>query len=281
MNALYLSAIILGISMQDVVRKLYNKRTNGGVYLFGALTAISALGFFLAVSGGVSFDPKVLPYSCLFALAYCSGTVFSLLAIKWGSLSLTTLIISFSLLLPTLYGVVYLKESVGFGFFIGLGLLIVSLVLISGKSDRVKLSLKWVLAVLLAFLSNGACTIIQKMQQVRFEGEYKSELMIFTLCIVAVFMLVMMLVKERGEIREAARRGAVFALLCGVFNGLVNLFVMILSGRMNSSVMFPLVSGGGIILTYFVSRFIFKETLSKRQLTGLLFGIASVVFLNL
>ena len=64
-------------------------------------------------------------------------------------------------------------------------------------------------------------------------------------------------------------------------NGVVNLFVMILSGIMPVSIMFPMVSAGGIIVTYLVSRFYYKEKLTKMQFAGFLTGLASIVFLNI
>ena len=64
-------------------------------------------------------------------------------------------------------------------------------------------------------------------------------------------------------------------------NGIVNLFVMILSGKMPVALMFPLISAGGIIVTYIVSRFFYKEKLTKMQFAGFILGIASVVFLHI
>ena len=50
---------------------------------------------------------------------------------------------------------------------------------------------------------------------------------------------------------------------------------------MAASLMFPLISAGGIILTYIVSRFAYKEKLSLNQNIGVVLGVAAVIFLNL
>jgi multidrug transporter EmrE-like cation transporter len=70
-------------------------------------------------------------------------------------------------------------------------------------------------------------------------------------------------------------------VLCGLANGLVNLFVMIASTIIPNSVMFPLISAGGIVLTWIISVFLYKEKLSMKQNIGLVLGIVSIVFLNL
>ena len=59
-----------------------------------------------------------------------------------------------------------------------------------------------------------------------------------------------------------------------------NLFVTILSGKTATSLMFPLISAGGIIVTYVISRFFYKENLSERQLVGFILGTVSVICLS-
>ena len=48
-----------------------------------------------------------------------------------------------------------------------------------------KITWKWILYVLLAFLGNGACSTVQVLQQRTFAGAYKNELMIMALLIVS------------------------------------------------------------------------------------------------
>lgn len=62
---------------------------------------------------------------------------------------------------------------------------------------------------------------------------------------------------------------------------MVNILVMLLSGMMATSLMFPLISAGGIVITYAVSRLLYKEELTKTQFIGFIAGIISVVLFNL
>lgn len=125
------------------------------------------------------------------------------------------------------------------------------------------------------------CTVVQNMQQVAFDGAYKNEFMIVALAIVALVMSIMSLIKERKAMKVYAKAGWHWALICGLLNGMVNLFVMILSSSMPVSVMFPLISAGGLVVTYLVSRFVYKESLTKLQFVGFILGLAAVVFLNI
>ena len=280
MDILYLLAIILGISGQSIVKKPYTQKTNGaGVYFFNTLLSAAALLFFVVTSSKFSFDISFIPYSIGFAISYAVSSVFMVLAIAYGSLSLTSLFISYSLMIPTFYGLI-IGDTVSTGFIPGMLLLVISLFLTNKSDEKAKISLKWIICVFLSFFGNGMCTVVQKMQQIASNGAYKNEFMIVALAIVTVVMLIMSILKERTEIKFFAKVGWHWAIICGALNGMVNLFVMILSGKMPVSLMFPLISAGGLIVTYIVSRFFYKEKLTKIQFIGFIFGLMAVVFLN-
>lgn len=271
----------MGISGQSIVKKPYTQKTNGaGVYFFNTLLSAAALLFFVVTSSKFSFDISFIPYSIGFAVSFAVTSVFMVLAIAYGSLSLTSLFISYSLMIPTFYGLI-IGDTVSTGFIPGMLLLVISLFLTNKSDEKAKISLKWIICVFLSFFGNGMCTVVQKMQQIASNGAYKNEFMIVALAIVTVVMLIMSILKERTEINFFAKVGWHWAIICGVLNGMVNLFVMILSGKMPVSLMFPLISAGGLIVTYIVSRFFYKEKLTKIQFIGFIFGLTAVVFLNI
>ena len=105
--------------------------------------------------------------------------------------------------------------------------------------------------------------------------------MIFALAIVFFALAVFVFVKERREIVPSLKSGGLLMVICGATNGLVNLLVMLASPLVNNSVFFPLISAGGIVLTWIISVTLYKEKLSIKQNIGLVLGIASIVFLNL
>lgn len=282
LNVIFLIAIILGVSGQNIVKKPYTQKMGGsGVYFFNAIISAAALLFFAVTATKLDFDLSFIPYSIGFATSYAIATVFLVLAIAYGSLSLTSLFFSYSLMIPTLYGLVFLKDDISVVFILGLALLVVSLFLANKNDKKAKFSFKWIICVILAFLGNGMCTVVQNMQQVAFDGAYKNEFMIVALAIVALVMSIMSLIKERKAMKVYAKAGWHWALICGLLNGMVNLFVMILSNSMPVSVMFPLISAGGLVVTYLVSRFVYKESLTKLQFVGFILGLAAVVFLNI
>lgn len=281
MSIFYLILIIFGVTFQTVIKKPYTQKTGGrGPYFFSFLVSLAAMLFFIFTAKGYEFDIRVVGYAVAFAIAYIVATVFALYSVANGSLSLTSLIISYSLILPTAYGLILLNDPVGVKLCIGIVLLIISLFLINQKNIDAPITFKWVIYVVLAFAGNGMCSVVQKMQQVAFDGAYKNEFMIIALLIVTLLLGVFVLAKERKEIKVYAKAGWHIAIACGIANGAVNLFVMILSNLMPVSVMFPMISAGGIIITYLFSRFVYREKLTKLQFVGFLTGIASVIFMS-
>lgn len=282
LNMIYLISIIIGLAVQNIVKKPYTDRTEGkGVYLFNTLLSLAAMLFFVITSKKLHFELSILPYAFGFALTYILASVFSVKAISCGSLSLSSLILSYSLMIPTFYGLLFLNDPISVGFIVGIVLLVISLLLINKKSESGNISMKWIVFIFLSFAGNGLCTVVQKMQQVASKGAYKNEFMIVALFLVMCMMLVLTLRTERKQIKKYVKVGWHYAALCGVMNGLVNFFVMILSAKMPVSLMFPLISAGGIVVTYFVSKFFYKEKLTGMQLAGFIIGIISVIFLNL
>ena len=143
------------------------------------------------------------------------------------------------------------------------------------------MSVRWAAYALLAFLGNGVCSTVQKAQQIAYEGRMKSEFMIIALSLTILILLLASLISDRGKIVDSLRIGAPWYIASGVANAGVNLLVMLLSTRMSASVTYPVMSGGGIILSAAVSMTVYREKLSRVQLIGVLLGVGAVVALSL
>lgn len=249
-------------------------------FLFMTFSAISAMLFFLIMSGGkLTFELSILKYSVAFAAAYIAASVGLFFALRFGPLSITSLIISYSLIIPTLYGVFFLNEVVGIIGIVGIIMLCVSLFLLNIKKGQVKINVKWIIFLTVAFIGNGMCSTIQKIQQLNSGGAYKNEFMIIALAITALVMFVLSLITEKNE--SDIPLLIKYSVPKGLFNGAVNFLVMVLSGMLPNTILFPSISAGSIVLSCIVAVFIYKEKLSLQQIFGYIIGITSVILLNL
>ena len=113
MGFVYLALVIVLLTTQNVVRKAYSKN-NEGVYFFNAISAFCAMLVFLVTAGGkLNFKLEILPYSLIFATFFAICSVSMLNAIKIGSLTLSSLISSYSLIIPYLIRINLSKRKNG------------------------------------------------------------------------------------------------------------------------------------------------------------------------
>ncbi|MBQ8345609.1 MAG: EamA family transporter [Clostridia bacterium] len=287
MTYLALAVTMLFLTGQNIVKEQYNKKCKGGTYFFTSVCALFAMLFFASANRVWHLDPVFLLPAGGFALSYAVATIGSLLAIKHGELATTSLILSYSLLIPTFYGLIFLGDEVSPFLVIGLILVAISLFLTNYKkqdkqAEKKKFSWVWLLFLVLGFLGNGMCTVVQKAAQNTYGNESIYLIMLLALGLVSGSMLIFSFAtKERAFRGEPLKKGWYLALGCGVMNGAVNLLVIFLNPRLAPSVLYPLLSAGSLIFVFLYSRFLLKEKFTPMQYVGFFAGVASVVFLNL
>ncbi len=296
--------LVLGITaltatVQNIFKQKFKEKCVGSAFLFSAMTSLAAMCFFIAVNSDWYYSSSLLLPSFLFAISYAAATVFSVLAIATGPLALSSLIVSCSLLIPSMYGIfvqgLYLKtmtveEALSPTLIAGIILLIVTLVLVNHqkKNDdgttEGKVSLKWLIFVILSFLGNGMCSTVQAAKQDFYGNEGNNVFMIIALAIVIVILLIcsFAIKNQRITIKETLKKGWLLALLCGIANGLTNFFVIYLNSKnLPASILFPVVSGGGLLLIFLWSVLVKREKFTAVQYIGYALGVISIVLLNI
>ena len=103
---------------------------------------------------------------------------------------------------------------------------------------------------------------------------------VITMLVSFAAMLTVGLVRERRDLKDTLKLGAVPAVLTGAANGATNLLVMIVTATIATSIFFPVISGGGMVLAYIISVTLFKEKFTTMQKVGILLGVGSLIFLN-
>ena len=99
--------------------------------------------------------------------------------------------------------------------------------------------------------------------------------------VLLLFAMSFILKEERGRQIRIAKVGWIWAVLCGVCNGLCNFLVMYLNPRLPASVMFPVISGGSVVLVFVYATLVQREKFNLRQKIGYAIGVLSIVLLNI
>lgn len=282
--ALFASAFT--IMIQHVFRQKFNEKGAKNAFLFSAITAFVAMLVFVVTNTDWSYDIKYLGFSCIFALSYGTAVVTSLLALLHGPVAKTSLVSACSLIIPSIYGIFNpLRENneVSLMLIIGLVLIVASLFLVNNEPDDKKPTLKWVIYVFLCFLSNGVSSVVQVVKQDLYGEGCNNVFMIVAFAIVSVALFAMSISKKKSrlEVADTFKKGWLLAVLCGAANGVTNLFSLVLSGRMNPAIVFPVMSGGSMILVFVWSIFIKKERYTTVQYVGYGLGLIAIVLLNI
>lgn len=283
-----LSLTVLLLTLQKIGQKRFSATARSGAFLFGGLISLCAMTVFLAVTsvkGAWTWHPSLLLPAVGFGLSYAVGTVFTVLAIRYGSLARTTLITSYSLLVPALAGLIILREPIRVTLIAGMLLVALTLWLINhrkvGRDAHV--TPKWMLCVTLGFAGNGLCSTVQKLAPHYIPKDQLNQDLYMTIAlgISAVLLIAASILTKETDHRLTLRRGAPWAILCGLCNSGVNLLVLYLNGRLPASVLFPTVSVGQIILICLYASLICHERHTKKQWAGFAVGIAAAILLNL
>ena len=287
MNYFLLFLTALFIVFQKVCQDRYNAKRDSGVFLFIGMISFFAMCFFMAVNRDWTWSNELIVPAVAFGLSYAAATVFVVLAIKCGSLAKTTLITSYSLMVPALVGLIVLREPLGIPMIVGMVLLVLSLWLTnhrkkSADAPKDKFSFKWLIFVLLGFIGNGMCSTVQKLAPHYLGADINLTFStIAALGLSSVVLITASFLTRETDLKATLKVGAPLSLFCGLFNGAVNYLAIYLNQFIPASVMFPVLSAGEIILIFPYTLLVCRETFTKKQWAGFAIGVVSVVLLNL
>lgn len=271
--------------LEVMLVKRYGKKYGKGGMFFNAIICLFAMiYFFITDTGGLVFAKGIWGYGIVNSLMYATGFYAAYVAFKIGSFGLTRLFTSFGVIISTFYGIIFLNEPTSLLTYISLAMILVSLALMNySKSEgtRQKITLKWVIYVLLIIISNAAIAIIGRMQHGVYGDVYKNEFLIISLAGAAISLFALGAVFERESFKETLRHGIIYGASAGVCNGINNLFVLITYNYLPISFTSPLKSGLGIVISFVVSVLLYKEKFGRHQVVGVIIGALAVVLMNI
>lgn len=276
-NVLYLLNIACSAGQNTLGKYCSAQGGQANVFNFNkAIAGVLAFGI-AALIGGFSWHLPTVLCGTGYGISLCLSTHMGFKAFAYGPMSLTSVIASFSLLIPLFFGICCWKESLTAFGIVGILMLLCSILLIRGKSDGT-ISFRWLLYATATLLANGICSIIQKYHQLQFPSQYGTEFMLFAWLCVAL-MLLLAPIAARSDSLPFQPNPA--GLAAGALNGAANYIVLRLAATENASVLFPIVSATNILASWLIGIVLFKEKLTVLQTIGLLLGIASIVLLKL
>ena len=288
MEYVYLILSVFMNASSSVFGKIFNDK-NGenkdSTVFYNFLLLVSVfLGWAFLYVLDFSFDVSVLKYSVLFAVCYTVCSVGIINALKYGPATLTSLLIGLSLLVTTIWGFIFWKTKVTVPVVLGLILVVcaITLCLYRKEKDDKAFSWKWLFYVTLAFFGNAGCSIVQRTQQVGYNGQYGKMLMVFATGISALIYLVVYLRSDKIDTLIMLKKSWWTPVCAGVCNLILNVLVMLMAlTSLSPSLIYPVIGVGSLAIVTVFSLFVFKEKMHWWQWIGIVIGMFAVLLLSI
>lgn len=292
MPYIYLLCAIVTSAGLAIAGTLFNQKNHHAEGLGGLYNAIAACSNFIVwllfFCTDPSFDSKVLPYSVLYGVGYAVFLVGLNGALQAGSSALTGFIKQIAFVFVALWGFVFWNADPTVTILAGIILITVALFLClvplgknAGKGTF-RIAGKWLLYALMVLVGNAGCSIIQKTQQMHFDGQHGKQLMLGATLIAAICCTLMGVRSDKRNWAKAFKKYWYYPVIAGASSCICNFFIiMMASTTLSPSLIYPALAIGGLILTTLVSVVTCKEKLTPSQWVGLVVGAVALVFLNL
>ena len=270
---------------EGILVKAHGKKHGSGGMHFNAIICLFAMiYFFVTDKNGLQFTSRVWLYGIANCFMYATGFYTTYLAFRLGSFGLTKLLSSFAGIISVFYGIVFLKEPTTPITYVALFLIFLSVFLMNYKKSNEKtdrLSVGWLVCVLLTVISNGLISIIGKTEHDHLGDGFNNEFLIISLGGAAVLLFILGLIFERGSLKSSFKYGFLYGASAGIFNGINNLLALVTYNYLPLSFISPVKTGLGIVLAFIVSLLLYREKFTRMQGASVAIGIVAVVLMNL
>ena len=283
---LVLAATVL-LAFEFALSKKYQTMEGAGMAAglrFNLLTGLFTTVIFFCIAG---FKAEFSVFSVtLAALAALCGTAYNVISfriLKAGGMALYSLFLMLGgMLLPYVYGVLFLDETISVLRVIGLVCIVVA-VFCSGKT-KVRVPAWVYVCCVVVFVLNGCVSILSKLHQIE-----TVQPTISTAAFVmyggmgrALFCGASLLAVGKKAEKPASPLWKLLAVAAGAaaISGLSYLLQLTGARELPATVLYPMVTGGSIIFSALSGLVFFKEQLSKWQIISIaLCFVGTLLFL--
>ncbi len=275
----YAGSVILSVT-QTSLCKMGGKQGDNDIFNVNKTAGATLMFVIMGLIFSISFHAPTFMYSIFYALFVLISMWAGLRAYATGPLAITTMIMSFSLIVPCAFGIIALDEKLSVFGIIGLVLLFCSIVIINAKKQNdKKASVKWFIYTITTMISDGCGAVVKKLHQVAFPNQHMIEFMFYSMGIAAIAFVIIMLAKHKPKTsKELVDVKGIFS---GVANGVSSYIQLYLASVENLTVMAPIIAVLNMLMSLAWGKVFFKEKLTANQIIGFCIGIASIVLLKI
>ncbi|MFA5858800.1 MAG: hypothetical protein WC955_07020 [Elusimicrobiota bacterium] len=225
-------------------------------------------------------SPKIVMLGILAGVAGAVATQNFMRALATGLYSYINVIIPGSFIIPVIYSIVVWNETIKIEGWVGIGLVLLSLLLLAlanngskhqGK-DKVRFGI-WLMAVGLCFIFNGLAQVVHSEAAKYIQRQFLG--FITTFYLTGIIGTVVTNYGKKLFIREVIP-GSVIMAMISVTSFMLTMTVLT---KLSPAVVFPFTVGAPVIVGLVLSKYLFHEKVNTIGYAGIVAGIAGIVFL--
>ena len=285
---IYLILAILFSTAIFVVMRLFSRfEIDNHQALSWNYATATAVGFLISAMNGPLSSPTTEPW---FGLSLLTGFWFILTYVlmvvssQRSGVTVTSLSSKLSVVIPTLFGVLFLKEKLGLLPAIGIVLALAALVLVVGgrdndKTKSAKSSLIITLLPIFIFFGTGIGDILMKITEKANSADDLTPMIAFIYGISFLFSLLLVgydLLKRKSKWQW---KNAVGGIALGLVNFFSTFSIYHAMRVFDNVVLFPIYNIGVVCLTALAGWAFFKEKLTWKNYLGLVIAIIAVLLI--
>lgn len=227
-------------------------------------------------------------FGAIFGLLTVLFQAFYIMAMSKGNVSLTVMIVNFSMIIPIAFSLIYYHEKITISQIIGIIFVIIALILSLERGDeKHKYLKKWLFLTVCASLTNGCLAVCQK---IFASGEYSGENKGFVAWAYITAFVISVLICLFIKFRKSSKENSLFKMTpqiaaLGIFAGVILAVFQWLNtyavSVINSTILFPAYNGGSMVLSALSGLLLLKDKLTKKQIFSVVLGAVAVIILTL
>ena len=211
------------------------------------------------------------------------------MALAIGPVSLTALIINFSVLLVSAFGIAVFDDSLYLSQFAGVIALVISFFLSVNWNEQQKSSRRWLVITLLTLIADTGVCCLQRLYQATPSAAVAGRDVTFLLIMYlsgSLMAFAFYFWKSRRDVQQKSAMGlqprvllyvGLIAAILSIYQKITMYAITIIEG----TVYYPTHVGMMALFTTLVGLIFFRDRLTTKQKWGLVCGIACIVLINI
>lgn len=286
----YLISILaaIGCAGNFAITKVYQKHMGNGIregIIFNIFVGLFSSIMFFAISG---FKWECTAFSLFIALLFTifvgTYTIIGFKIMSMGSMTVYTVFLMLGgAVVPYLYGIVFLKETVNIQKVFALLLVICAILLNIFDKKEKKQSLKFILFCFAVFFLNGGTSVVSKLHQIETNYCTVSASAFVVLKSIVRFVLFSILLlffrksTQTYEKKKLNMKMYIVIIASSFAAGVSYMLQLIGASYMPATVLYPLVTGGTIAFTSVFERIFFGQHLNVRTVISIAACVLSLI----